>query len=75
MQRDKNLLEAQYGNPEKPNYIPDKWIYQLLSYLGSKEELNQRIEYNENQEGENFDHDNNIENDANQDENNSAAKF
>ena len=74
MQRNKYLLEAQYGNPEKPNYIPDKLIYQFLSYLGSKEELNQR-EYNENQECDNFDHENNIENVANQDENNSVGKF
>ena len=36
MQRDIKFLKDQYGNPEKPNYIPDKLIYQFSRYLRVK---------------------------------------
>ena len=67
-QRDIKFLEDQYGNPEKPNYIPDKLIYQFSPYFESEEELNERREHYENQDCDNLDHENYIDNVTDQDD-------
>ena len=72
-QRDIKFLEDQYGNPEKPNYIPDKLIYQFSPYFESEEELNERREHYENQDCDNLGHENDIDNVTDQDDANTSS--
>ena len=63
----------QYGNPEKPKYIPDKLIYQFSPYFEREEELKERREHYENQESYNFDRENDIDNVTNEDDANTSS--